>query len=396
MILFSKQSIKKLRPVGIRSNYHLVIPHDPSPKRHPIPTMSESESEEFVDETEDDGADRADDYSESEGRSARLVTRSALKKMQIAKDDMLITTKRNSRSSRQVYINVTRLQEFIRSEGQSVENDPFIRYLGRIPSELFVSGAGIERAVDASKRLQGYRLPNESIKKDSKKAGYEKGSGVSGKGKSTKGKKKKERKSTSPTFGISDERPTTMYDEIFNTASSEVSTNTFNIVSEVDNTAVSKEINSDTSVQYWEFRPFSPSNIQGISFSSLMKTSNSYSSRPSTIPADFDYSISSPAISQAIAKFEGILSRIYEGNFSTIERFFATIISNRRNGSFLPLDLQFHLEDRLFRTPNISSISNEPIFQVLFPPSKKRVQILRAHAMLIFLRQLFGDFYKEI
>ena len=127
-----------------------------------------------------------------------------------------------------------------------------------------------------------------------------------------------------------------------------------------------------------------------------MKTSNSYSSRPSTIPADFDYSISSPAISQAIAKFEGILSRIYEGNFSTIERFFATIISNRRNGSFLPLDLQFHLEDRLFRTPNISSISNEPIFQVLFPPSKKRVQILRAHAMLMFLRQLFGDFYKEI
>ena len=376
-----KEGIRIIAPVFRAINQEIAsfIPHDPSPKRHSAPTMSESESEEFVDETEEDGDDGADDYSESEGRSARLVTRSALKKMQIAKDDMLITTKRNSRSSRQVYINVTRLQDFIRSEGQSVENDPFIRYLGRIPSELFVSGAGIERAVDASKRLQGYRPPNESTKKDSKKAGQEKASGVSGKGKSTKGKKKKERKITSPTFGISDDRSTTMYDEIFNAVPSETPT-TFNKVSEVENTAVSKEITSHANIQYWEFRPFSPSNIQGISFSSLMKTSNSRPSRPSTIPADFDFSISSPTISQAIAKFGGILSHINEGNFSTIERFFATIISN---------NLQFHLEDRLFRTPNISSISNEPLFQVLFPSSKKRLQILRAHAMLMFLRQLF-------
>ena len=285
--------------------------------------------------------------------------------MQIAKDDMLITTKRNPRSSRQVYINVTRLQDFIRSEGQSVENDPFIRYLGRIPSELFVSGAGIERAVDASRRVQGYRPSMDSIKKDSKKVGYEKVLGVSGKARPTKGKKK-ERKSPS-VHGISDERSTTIYDEAFSAVSSETPNDTYNRISEIDNTVTSKETNHRASLQYWEFRPFSPSTIQGISFSLLMKMSNSHSSHPSTIPADFDSSGSSPAISQATAKFEGILSHMNEGNFSTIERFFATIISNSRNSSFFDSRLAI------------------PFGRSTFPNSKYQLNFQRAYIPSVIL-----------
>ena len=140
----------------------VVIPRDSPPKKRAapaakaIPAVTESDSEEFVDESEADSAEL--EASESDSRSSsRLVTRSALRKMQIDEDDMLITTKRGARSARQVFINVTRLQEFIRAEGQSVENDPFMRYLGRLPAELFVSGAGMERARDAAMRVQGNR-----------------------------------------------------------------------------------------------------------------------------------------------------------------------------------------------------------------------------------------------
>ena len=145
----------------------LVIPRDSPPKKRPaaaakpkakaIPAGAASDSEEFVEESESESLELEGSESDSRSSSSRLITRSALRKMQVDKDDMLITTKHGARSGRQVYINVTRLQEFIRAEGQSVENDPFIRYLGRLPAELFVSGAGIERAKDAAMRVQGNR-----------------------------------------------------------------------------------------------------------------------------------------------------------------------------------------------------------------------------------------------
>ena len=74
--------------------------------------------------------------------------------MTVNKDDMLLVTK-NTRGNHHVFINVTRLQQLIWSEGHKVEKDPFIVLLGRLPASQFVTGAMFDKAVSASLRVQG-------------------------------------------------------------------------------------------------------------------------------------------------------------------------------------------------------------------------------------------------
>ena len=106
-----------------------------------------------MEEDPSEGFDINDDSDDSK-HNARVVSASMLKKMTVNKDDMLLVTK-NTRGNHHVFINVTRLQQLIQSEGRMIERDPFIAYLGRLPPEQFVSGALLDKAITASLRVQG-------------------------------------------------------------------------------------------------------------------------------------------------------------------------------------------------------------------------------------------------
>lgn len=110
--------------------------------------------------TDDEDVEADESYEDDEElvvegkRSARTINASMRKKMTVNKDDMLLVTK-NTRGNHHVFINVTRLQQLIRSEGHKVEKDPFIVLLGRLPASQFVTGAMFDKAVSASLRVQG-------------------------------------------------------------------------------------------------------------------------------------------------------------------------------------------------------------------------------------------------
>lgn len=110
--------------------------------------------------TDDEDVEADESYEDEEElvvegkRSARMINASMRKKMTVNKDDMLLVTK-NTRGNHHVFINVTRLQQLIRSEGHKVEKDPFIVLLGRLPASQFVTGAMFDKAVSASLRVQG-------------------------------------------------------------------------------------------------------------------------------------------------------------------------------------------------------------------------------------------------
>ena len=110
--------------------------------------------------TDDEDVEADESYEDDEElvvegkRSARMINASMRKKMTVNKDDMLLVTK-NTRGNHHVFINVTRLQQLIRSEGHKVEKDPFIVLLGRLPASQFVTGAMFDKAVSASLRVQG-------------------------------------------------------------------------------------------------------------------------------------------------------------------------------------------------------------------------------------------------
>ena len=113
--------------------------------------------------TDDEDVEADESYEDDEElvvegkRSARTINASMRKKMTVNKDDMLLVTK-NTRGNHHVFINVTRLQQLIRSEGHKVEKDPFIVLLGRLPASQFVTGAMFDKAVSASLRVQGSKL----------------------------------------------------------------------------------------------------------------------------------------------------------------------------------------------------------------------------------------------
>ena len=110
--------------------------------------------------TDDEDVEADESYEDEEElvvegkRSARMINASMRKKMTVNKDDMLLVTK-NTRGNHHVFINVTRLQQLIWSEGHKVEKDPFIVLLGRLPASQFVTGAMFDKAVSASLRVQG-------------------------------------------------------------------------------------------------------------------------------------------------------------------------------------------------------------------------------------------------
>ena len=138
--------------------------HNPTPKppvkeevepeeETPEETPEESVDEEEWKEPEEKGVE------ETPGRSHRTVTSRMLQRMKVGADDMLIRTRGNSHP---VFINVTRLQQLIREEGGMLERDPFIAYLGSIPTSLFVTGTDYERALAASQRIVGSKSSSNS------------------------------------------------------------------------------------------------------------------------------------------------------------------------------------------------------------------------------------------
>ena len=299
----------------------IVIPRDSPPKKRPagttkarpraIPAGTESESEEFVEESDVESGELEASESDSRSSSSRSITRSALRKMQVEKDDMLITTKHGARSGRQVYINVTRLQEFIRAEGQSVENDPFIRYLGRIPAELFVSGAGIQRARDAAMRVQGNRgngVENAANDGETGKPG---------------GNQEGENRGNPEMNSGNGETENRGNEELENRGSP------------IMNGGNGETHPSPPNSPRWKFRGFEPGEVRVISFHSLQTLQ---APLPAFIPAPAQRTEAfpageSPSLAHALAKFEGILARRSDGgrSFHAIERFFA----NGRGSTFL-------------------------------------------------------------
>ena len=138
----------------------------PVPVPAPVPTPVKEVVKESVKPskrqrlTDDEDVETDESYEDEEEmvvegkRSARTINASMRKKMTVNKDDMLLVTK-NTRGNHHVFINVTRLQQLIRSEGHKVEKDPFIVLLGRLPATQFVTGAMFDKAVSASLRVQG-------------------------------------------------------------------------------------------------------------------------------------------------------------------------------------------------------------------------------------------------
>ena len=141
----------------------------PSPQTPPSPPAPVSSKKKDLDsevETEDESMDEEEwketeerNVEETPGRSHRTVTSRMIQRMKVGPDDMLIRTRGNSHP---VFINVTRLQQLIREEGGMLENDPFIAYLGSIPTSLFVTGNDYERALAASQRIVGTKIPSNS------------------------------------------------------------------------------------------------------------------------------------------------------------------------------------------------------------------------------------------
>ena len=71
--------------------------------------------------------DDEEEYEIETKTSSRSISSHMLSKMKVNKDDFVITSKRLNHRNHQIYINVTRLQELIRSEGKKIEKDPFIK-----------------------------------------------------------------------------------------------------------------------------------------------------------------------------------------------------------------------------------------------------------------------------
>ena len=348
----------------------IVIPRDSPPKKRPagttkarpraIPAGTESESEEFVEESDVESGELEASESDSRSSSSRSITRSALRKMQVEKDDMLITTKHGARSGRQVYINVTRLQEFIRAEGQSVENDPFIRYLGRIPAELFVSGAGIQRARDAAMRVQGNRgngvesaaNDGETGKPGGNQEGENRGNGeIENRGNQegetqggvqegkNRGNMEIENRGNMETENHGNEELENRGNPEMNSGNMETE-NRGNEELENRGSPIMNGGNGETQPSppnspRWKFRGFEPGEVRVISFHSLQTLQAPLpapAQRTEAFPAG-----ESPSLAHALAKFEGILARRSDGDrsFHAIERFFAKLFADGRGSTFL-------------------------------------------------------------
>ena len=318
----------------------IVIPRDSPPKKRPagttkarpraIPAGTESESEEFVEESDVESGELEASESDSRSSSSRSITRSALRKMQVEKDDMLITTKHGARSGRQVYINVTRLQEFIRAEGQSVENDPFIRYLGRIPAELFVSGAGIQRARDAAMRVQGNRgngVENAANDGETGNPGGNQEGENRGNPEINGGNMEIENRGNPEMNSGNMETENRGNEELENRGSP------------IMNSGNGETHPSPPNSPRWKFRGFEPGEVRVISFHSLQTLQ---APLPAFIPAPAQRTEAFPAgesasLAHALAKFEGILARRSDcgRSFHAIERFFAKLFADGRGSTFL-------------------------------------------------------------
>ena len=144
--------------VGVKETPVSVPVSVPAPVKEVVKEVVKPSKRQRLTDDEDVEADESYEDDEElvvEGkRSARTINASMRKKMTVNKDDMLLVTK-NTRGNHHVFINVTRLQQLIRSEGHKVEKDPFIVLLGRLPASQFVTGAMFDKAVSASLRVQG-------------------------------------------------------------------------------------------------------------------------------------------------------------------------------------------------------------------------------------------------
>lgn len=144
--------------VGVKETPVSVPVPTPVPVKESVKDVVKPSKRQRLTDDEDVEADESYEDDEElvvEGkRSARTINASMRKKMTVNKDDMLLVTK-NTRGNHHVFINVTRLQQLIRSEGHKVEKDPFIVLLGRLPASQFVTGAMFDKAVSASLRVQG-------------------------------------------------------------------------------------------------------------------------------------------------------------------------------------------------------------------------------------------------
>lgn len=105
---------------------------------------------------------------------SRVISSHSFNKMKVGRDDFIITSKRLQHHHHQIFINITRLQELIRSEGKRVENDPFILYVSKLKDDFFVSKKQFDkvlRASDAMRNLKRTRAhkdtetnPNKVVK----------------------------------------------------------------------------------------------------------------------------------------------------------------------------------------------------------------------------------------
>lgn len=84
---------------------------------------------------------------------SRMVSSHAFQKMKVCKKDVIITSKKLHRRNSQIYINVTRLQEFIRNEGRKPETDPFIEYINTLDSSHFVDETEFNKVQQASEMM---------------------------------------------------------------------------------------------------------------------------------------------------------------------------------------------------------------------------------------------------
>ena len=99
--------------------------------------------------------------SSTSSHNSRMVTPRMLKRMQIHPDDMIIRTKGTKHP---IYINITRLNQLIEEEGGHTERDPFMAYVGRLPTHLFVLGEDMKRAIASSDRILGNQEMTKHVK----------------------------------------------------------------------------------------------------------------------------------------------------------------------------------------------------------------------------------------
>lgn len=122
----------------------------------------------FIPEDETDSDDELPHDKRVDGKdkrpsSSRMVTSHAFQKMKVSAKDTIITSKKLHRRNSQIYINITRLQELIRSEGRKVETDPFIKYVSTLSSSHFIDETEFTKVQQASEMMLNRKRSHSSI-----------------------------------------------------------------------------------------------------------------------------------------------------------------------------------------------------------------------------------------